>query len=232
MSLPIVVKTINLKAPINSPEFTGEPKAPTPATGDSSTKLATTEFLTNTETLTKYVKKSGDTMTGALNFANATWNLVGDDAFIGDDNIAGHFCIKGNNGTTGLQFNSYTSSNCARLTFNDTYLSCNYPISMSPVLCSTWIKMSHEAPFKITTPCTSSEASAGLSMKTISGAWGIGVYEENLRFIYGTDTNYNAGTNTVGNSTYIDSSGRLWGAVWNDYAEFRSSKSLLNPADA
>jgi len=34
-------------APKNSPEFTGEPKAPTPANGDSSTKVPTTAFVTN-----------------------------------------------------------------------------------------------------------------------------------------------------------------------------------------
>ena len=32
-------------APITSPTFTGSPKAPTPATGDSSTQLATTAFV-------------------------------------------------------------------------------------------------------------------------------------------------------------------------------------------
>ena len=36
------------KADINSPSFTGTPTAPTPATGDDSTKIATTEFVHNT----------------------------------------------------------------------------------------------------------------------------------------------------------------------------------------
>lgn len=38
---------INKKAPIDSPALTGTPTAPTPAEGDNSTKLATTEFLQN-----------------------------------------------------------------------------------------------------------------------------------------------------------------------------------------
>lgn len=50
------------------------------------------------------VKKAGDTMTGALNFANNKWNLVGDDAFMGDANVSGAFCIKGNNASTKLAF--------------------------------------------------------------------------------------------------------------------------------
>lgn len=47
----------------------------------------------------RYVKKSGDTMWGALNFANGTWNLVGDDSYMGDCNISGHFGIKAANTT-------------------------------------------------------------------------------------------------------------------------------------
>jgi len=36
---------VELKANINNPTFTGTPKAPTPATGDNSTKLATTAYV-------------------------------------------------------------------------------------------------------------------------------------------------------------------------------------------
>lgn len=36
---------IGAKAPLASPAFTGEPTAPTPTTGDSSTKIATTAFV-------------------------------------------------------------------------------------------------------------------------------------------------------------------------------------------
>ena len=37
----------DLKAPIDSPTFTGTPTAPTPATSDNSTKIATTEYVNN-----------------------------------------------------------------------------------------------------------------------------------------------------------------------------------------
>lgn len=47
----------------------------------------------------RYVKRSRDTMLGALNFANGTWNLVGDDSYMGDCNISGHFGIKAANTT-------------------------------------------------------------------------------------------------------------------------------------
>lgn len=51
---------------------------------------------------TTYLKRSGGTMGGALNLANGTLNLAGDDCYFGDQNIAGGFCLKGANGTTSL----------------------------------------------------------------------------------------------------------------------------------
>ena len=57
----------------------------------------------------RYVKKTGDTMSGALNFANNAWNNVGDDVAIGDHNVAGCLGIKGLNAGPGLAF--YNSSN-------------------------------------------------------------------------------------------------------------------------
>lgn len=59
---------------------------------------------------TTYVKKSGDTMSGALNFANGTWNNVGDDCALGDYNQAGVIGIKGLNGATGIYFVPYSGS--------------------------------------------------------------------------------------------------------------------------
>ena len=41
-------ETWNNKAPNESPNFTGVPTAPTPTLGDSSNKIATTDFITNT----------------------------------------------------------------------------------------------------------------------------------------------------------------------------------------
>ena len=65
----------------------------------------------------RYVKKSGDTMLGALNFANGTWNLVGDDSYIGDCNISGHFGIKAANTTyPGITFFNNASTFLGNLT--------------------------------------------------------------------------------------------------------------------
>jgi Chaperone of endosialidase len=49
-------------APLASPVFTGDPQAPTPATADNDTSIATTAFVNNQN----YLKKSGGAMTGTL----------------------------------------------------------------------------------------------------------------------------------------------------------------------
>lgn len=49
-----------------------------------------------------YLKRSGGTMTGALNFANATKNVVGDDVAIGDFNKSGSLGIQGVNGNSSI----------------------------------------------------------------------------------------------------------------------------------
>lgn len=79
----------------------------------------------------RYVRKSGDTMSGALNFANNTWNKVGDDVYMGDHNIGGQLCIMGANGTTGLSFHKYGGASIRKsITFdgNTLYMngSCDY----------------------------------------------------------------------------------------------------------
>ena len=47
--------------------------------------------------------KGGLTVGGAVNFANNTWNKLGDDVYFGDNNVSGAFCIKGQNGQSKIQ---------------------------------------------------------------------------------------------------------------------------------
>ena len=49
-----------------------------------------------------YLPLSGGTVSGPINFANGAWNTVGDDAYMGDHNVGGGFCIMGINDTTKL----------------------------------------------------------------------------------------------------------------------------------
>ena len=65
----------------------------------------------------RYVKRFGDTMLGALNFAKGTWNLVGDDSYVGDCNVSGHFGIKAANTTyPGIAFWNNSSTFLGNLT--------------------------------------------------------------------------------------------------------------------
>ena len=65
----------------------------------------TTADSTGNVTLSlNYLPLTGGRMTGALNYANDTWNLLGDDVYFGDHNIGGGFCLKGANNTTKLVF--------------------------------------------------------------------------------------------------------------------------------
>jgi hypothetical protein len=70
----------------------------------------------------RYVKKAGDTMTGALHLANGTRNSAGDDCGFGDCNIAGCLGLQGLNGATGLAFiqqgASWSGGNNYKFTWN------------------------------------------------------------------------------------------------------------------
>lgn len=86
--------------------------------GSNSLKVGGTEVSLEGHTHDdRYVKKSGDTMRGALNFANGTWNLVGDDSYMGDCNISGHFGIKAANTTyPGIAFFNNANAHLGNLT--------------------------------------------------------------------------------------------------------------------
>lgn len=98
------------------------------ATASSATK-ATQDASGNTITST-YVKKAGDTMTGALNTANGIANKIGDDSQLGDFNVGGTLGIQGLNNTTGIgllqQGTTWGSSaNFAHITYDGTYVKMN-----------------------------------------------------------------------------------------------------------
>ena len=60
------------------------------------------KVLTAHQDISGKVSKSGDTMTGALNFANAIANKAGDDVQIGDHNKPGSLGVQGINGDTAI----------------------------------------------------------------------------------------------------------------------------------
>lgn len=70
-------------------------------------------YYTETEInnkLANYLPLNGGTLTGALNFANGIWNVVGDDVAIGDMNIAGTLGVMGKNGNTAIKLVQFGAS--------------------------------------------------------------------------------------------------------------------------
>lgn len=64
----------------------------------------------NNVTNDKQLPIAGGTLTGAVTFANNTWNVVGDDVQIGDINEAGTLGIQGKNGNTAIRFTTYNQT--------------------------------------------------------------------------------------------------------------------------
>lgn len=73
--------------------------------------------------------KRGGTMTGALNFANSTWNTIGGDSYMGDHDISGTFCVKGANGETGIALvNKGNENDYARISYGGGNINFNKTI--------------------------------------------------------------------------------------------------------
>ena len=85
-------------------------------TFDGSGNLSITTTTNHTHS---YLPLSGGTISGAVNFANNTWNKFGDDVYVGDCNTAGMLGIKGSNGNTGIYFAPYASNVGQKLYTND-----------------------------------------------------------------------------------------------------------------
>ena len=66
-----------------------------------------------------------------------------------------------------------------------------------------------------------------VSAKTTNGSWEIGPYSNNyLHFVYVPDTSYSGSTNTgIVSTIRMGPTGTVFGAVWNDYAEYRKDNA-------
>ena len=91
-----------------------------------------------------------------------------------------------------------------------------------------WITGTHEAAFQV---YANTSAGAGgyyqgwYMGKTPSGAWSWGLLSgyNDCYFVYGHDSYYNSGNNSVATIRF-GADGKVYNAVWNDYAEYRASK--------
>ena len=99
-----------------------------------------------------------------------------------------------------------------------------------PTTNGSWISTTKQGCLHMGTAASGGSAAAVISMKTSSGSWSLAGLSgsNNLYFVWGSDTNYNNSTNTTA-STYITSDAKIYGAVWNDYAEYRSQNETIEP---
>lgn len=156
-----------------------------------------------------YLPLSGGTLTGAINFANGTWNTVGDDAYFGDCNVAGCVGIKGKNGETGVNFISKDGTTSSKLCISGSNLTINGNTIITSaggkmtgainkdgtsVSWRTILDNSPQSSFLYQNTYTG--YMPALNFKTKDGRVGIGTYENYLALTYFLDTNTTNSANT------------------------------------
>lgn len=97
------------------------------------TKGAT--FLTSHQSLANYVTINDSRLSDSRypKFANGTWYLVGDDAYIGDHNLSGCFCVKSANNSTrvGISLWNRAENDYANIWFNNTNINLDKQLVMN-----------------------------------------------------------------------------------------------------
>lgn len=170
---------------------------------------------------TNYVKKTGDTMTGQLAIDKAGYG------FRVNNGSTGYIELSRDN--SGAQL--YGLWDCIKSIWaiqcdgSNVILNGNVRV---PGFSTSWVSGRDSAVVRIP---SYSGYNAITSMKTTNGSWENGVYlNDRMYFNYVLDSNYNAGTNSaaqiwLGPDASLHASA-VWGAVWNDYAEFREGDTI------
>lgn len=103
------------------------------ATGGAAVDLGT--YLTSHQSLADYVTINDSRLSDSRypKFANNTWYLVGDDAYIGDHNISGTFCIKSANNVnvSGIVIYNSDETKAAKLWFDNTNINLDKQLVMN-----------------------------------------------------------------------------------------------------
>lgn len=103
------------------------------ATGGTAVDLGT--YLTSHQSLANYVTINDSRLSDSRypKFANDTWYLVGDDAYIGDHNIGGTFCIKSANNVnvSGIAIYNSDETKVAKLWFDNTNINLDKQLVMN-----------------------------------------------------------------------------------------------------
>ena len=103
--------------------------------GTSITFTKGTTFLTSHQSLANYVTINDSRLSDSRypKFSNNTWYLVGDDAYIGDHNVGGMFCIKSANfdNISGIAIYNKDESSVANLWFDNTNINLDKQLVMN-----------------------------------------------------------------------------------------------------
>lgn len=103
------------------------------ATGGTAVDLGT--YLTSHQSLANYVTVNDSRLSDSRypKFANNTWYLVGNDAYIGDHNIDGTFCIKSANNVnvSGIAIYNSDETKVAKLWFDNTNINLDKQLVMN-----------------------------------------------------------------------------------------------------
>lgn len=103
------------------------------ATGGTAVDLGT--YLTSHQSLANYVTINDSRLSDSRypKFANKTWYLVGDDVYIGDNNISGTFCIKSANtvNVSGIAIYNSDETKAAKLWFDNTNINLDKQLVMN-----------------------------------------------------------------------------------------------------
>lgn len=103
------------------------------ASGGTAVDLGT--YLTSHQSLANYVTINDSRLSDSRypKFANYTWYLVGDDAYIGDHNIRGTFCIKSANNVnvSGIAIYNSDETKVAKLWFDNTNINLDKQLVMN-----------------------------------------------------------------------------------------------------
>lgn len=103
------------------------------ASGGTAVDLGT--YLTSHQSLANYVTINDSRLSDSRypKFANGTWYLVGDDAYIGDHNLSGYFCVKSANDSTrvGISLWNRAENDYANIWFDNTNINLDKQLVMN-----------------------------------------------------------------------------------------------------
>lgn len=142
---------------------------------------------------------AGGTMTGTITLAATGFKTPNSGGYY--TNQHGNFVHQVNNANQTWNICNNAGASKFAVDFESGYVTVKGLVNGTPIS-QNWILTSRSGAFRVETAATGSAAAAALSMKVKDGSWAIAnlATSSSLYFVFGSDENYNAGTNK--SSTY------------------------------